>query len=224
MKYNHEEACECGHNHTHHHEESCGCGENHVYECACDDDCECHCEEEEDTEHLHQPDKYHLALSKYDTCLNDEETARKTALLIEKHLQENNTQDVKKFLFNCIDLTTLKCTDSDESVLRFTAKVNEFVDRYPDLKNVAAICVYPNMAEVVNDTLEADDVKIACVSGGFPSSQTFTEIKVAETAMALHTGADEIDIVIAVGKFLSGDYEGMCDEIEELKEVCGNHH
>lgn len=224
MKYNHEEACECGHNHTHHHEESCGCGENHVHECACDDDCECHCEEEEDTEHLHQPDKYHLALSKYDTCLNDEETARKTALLIEKHLQENDTQDVKKFLFNCIDLTTLKCTDSDESVLRFTAKVNEFVDRYPDLKNVAAICVYPNMAEVVNDTLEADDVKIACVSGGFPSSQTFTEIKVAETAMALHTGADEIDIVIAVGKFLSGDYEGMCDEIEELKEVCGNHH
>lgn len=80
------------------------------------------------------------------------------------------------------------------------------------------------MAEVVNDTLEADDVKIACVSGGFPSSQTFTEIKVAETAMALHTGADEIDIVIAVGKFLSGDYESMCDEIEELKEVCGNHH
>ncbi len=78
MKYNHEEACECGHNHTHHHEESCGCGENHVYECACDDDCECHCEEEEDTEHLHQPDKYHLALSKYDTCLNDEETARKS--------------------------------------------------------------------------------------------------------------------------------------------------
>ncbi len=125
--------------------------------------------------------------------------------MIEKHLQENDTQDVKKFLFNCIDLTTLKCTDSDESVLRFTAKVNEFVDRYPDLKNVAAICVYPNMAEVVNDTLEADDVKIACVSGGFPSSQTFTEIKVAETAMALHTGADEIDIVIAVGKFLSGD-------------------
>lgn len=223
MKYNHEEECGCGHNHTHH-EETCGCGHNHTHECECDDDCTCQCEDEEDTEHLHQPDKYHLALSKYKTTLSDEETAAQTAQLIEKHLKENDTTDVKKFLFSCIDLTTLKCTDSDESVLRFTSKVNEFVDRYPDLKNVAAICVYPNMAEVVNDTLEADDVKIACVSGGFPSSQTFTEIKVAETAMALHTGADEIDIVIAVGKFLSGDYEGMCDEIEELKEVCGNHH
>lgn len=108
--------------------------------------------------------------------------------------------------------------------MKFTEKVNEFVDRYPDLKNVAAICVYPNMAEIVNDTLEADDVKIACVSGGFPSSQTFIEVKVAETAMAIHSGADEIDIVISVGKFLSGDYEGMCDEIEELKEVCGDKH
>ena len=108
--------------------------------------------------------------------------------------------------------------------MKFTEIVNEFVDRYPDLKYVAAICVYPNMAEIVNDTLEADDVKIACVSGGFPSSQTFIEVKVAETAMALHAGADEIDIVISVGKFLSGDYEGMCDEIEELKEVCGDKH
>jgi deoxyribose-phosphate aldolase len=148
----------------------------------------------------------------------------KTALLIENHLAENMTQEVKKFLFNCIDLTTLKCTDSDESVMKFTKKVNEFEDKYPDLKNVAAICVYPNFAEVVNDTLEADHVNIACVSAGFPSSQTFMEVKVAETAMALHTGADEIDIVIPVGKFLAGDYEGMCDEIEELKATCGEHH
>ena len=91
---------------------------------------------------------------------------------------------MKKFLFNCIDLTTLKQYDSDESVMNFTEKVNQFDDEFPDLKNVAAICVYPNFAEIVNDTLEVDDVKIACVSGGFPSSQTFIEVKVAETAMA----------------------------------------
>jgi deoxyribose-phosphate aldolase len=168
--------------------------------------------------------KYEEALSKYNTILSDEEVKAKTALLIENHLAENMTQEVKKFLFNCIDLTTLKCTDSDESVMKFTKKVNEFEDKYPDLKNVAAICVYPNFAEVVNDTLEADHVNIACVSAGFPSSQTFMEVKVAETAMALHTGADEIDIVIPVGKFLAGDYEGMCDEIEELKATCGEHH
>ena len=180
--------------------------------------------DEEDKEHLHQPSKYDIALGKYETNLDDDKIARETAALIEKHLSENDTAEVKKFLFHCIDLTTLKCTDSEQSVMKFTEKVNEFDDKYPDLDNVAAICVYPNMAEIVNDTLEADDVNIACVSGGFPSSQTFTEVKVAETAMALHAGADEIDIVIPVGKFLEGDYEGMCDEIEELKEVCGDKH
>lgn len=222
MKYNHEESCECGHHHTHHHEESCQCGHDHHYAEECDeDDCTC-CDE--DHENLHQPDKYHSALSKYNTALNDDKIAAKTAQLIEKHLKENDTVEVKKFLFHCIDLTTLKCTDSEQSVMKFTERVNEFIDKYPDLDNVAAICVYPNMAEIVNDTLEADNVNIACVSGGFPSSQTFTEIKVAETAMALHAGADEIDIVISVGKFLSGDYEGMCDEIEELKDVCGDKH
>ena len=180
--------------------------------------------DEEDKEHLHQPSKYDIALGKYETNLDDDKIARETAALIEKHLSENDTAEVKKFLFHCIDLTTLKCTDSEQSVMKFTEKVNEFDDKYPDLDNVAAICVYPNMAEIVNDTLEADHVNIACVSGGFPSSQTFTEVKVAETAMALHSGADEIDIVIPVGKFLVGDYEGMCDEIEELKEVCGDKH
>ena len=180
--------------------------------------------DEEDKEHLHQPSKYDIALGKYETNLDDDKIARETAALIEKHLSENDTAEIKKFLFHCIDLTTLKCTDSEQSVMKFTEKVNEFDDMYPDLDNVAAICVYPNMAEIVNDTLEADHVNIACVSGGFPSSQTFTEVKVAETAMALHAGADEIDIVIPIGKFLEGDYEGMCDEIEELKEVCGDKH
>ena len=165
--------------------------------------------------------KYELALGKYNTHLHDDEVMTKVDLLIGKHLNENNTMEVKKLLFHCIDLTTLKCTDTEESVMKFTEKVNEFEDKYPDLDNVAAICVYPNMAEIVQDTLEADNVKIACVSGGFPSSQTFMEVKVAETAMAIHTGAEEIDIVMPVGKFLSGNYEEMCDEIAELKDICG---
>ena len=165
--------------------------------------------------------KYELALSKYNTHLHDDEIMMKVDQLIEKHLGENNNIDVKKEIFHCIDLTTLKCTDSEESVMKFTEKVNEFVDKYPDLENVAAICVYPNMAEIVSDSLEADNVKIACVSGGFPSSQTFMEVKVAETAMALHAGAEEIDVVMPIGKFLCGDYEGMCDEIGELKDICG---
>lgn len=165
--------------------------------------------------------KYELALSKYNTHLHDDEIMMKVDQLIEKHLGENNNIDVKKEIFHCIDLTTLKCTDSEESVMKFTEKVNEFVDKYPDMENVAAICVYPNMTEIVSDSLEADNVKIACVSGGFPSSQTFMEVKVAETAMAIHAGAEEIDIVMPIGKFLCGDYEGMCDEISELKDICG---
>ena len=174
-------------------------------------------------EHHHEEmqSKYALALSKYNTHIHDDEVMTKVDALIGKHLDENDNSEVKKQLFHCIDLTTLKCTDSEENVMKFTEKVNEFVDKYPDLDNVAAICVYPNMAEIVSDTLEADNVKIACVSGGFPSSQTFMEVKVAETAMAIHTGAEEIDIVMPVGKFLCEDYEGMCDEIGELKDICG---
>ena len=164
--------------------------------------------------------KYDAALAKYDTQLNDEDIAAKTAQIIEEKAAGNHTEEVKKFLFHCIDLTTLNTTDSDESVMNFVKGVNRLDEEYPDLKNVAAICVYPNFAEVVKDTLEVEDVKIACVAGGFPSAQTFTEIKVAEAAMALMDGAEEIDIVMNVGKFLSEDYENLCDEIQELKETC----
>lgn len=168
--------------------------------------------------------KYDEALAKYNTSLDDADVAAQVKAIIEQKVAENDTPEVKKFLFHCIDLTTLKTTDSDESVMRFTQNVNRFDEEFPDLKNVAAICVYPNFAEIVKDTLEVEDVKIACVSGGFPSSQTFTEVKVAETAMAIMDGADEIDIVISVGKFLVGDYESMCDEIQELKETCKDKH
>ena len=168
--------------------------------------------------------KYDEMLKLYDTSVSDEEVKDKVAKLIEEKVPENDNEEVKKLLFNCIDLTTLKTTDSEESVLKFTEKVNEFDDKYPDLPSVAAICVYPCFAQIVSQSLEVEEVGIACVSAGFPSSQTFPEIKVAETALALKDGATEIDIVISVGKFLSGDYEGMCDEIAEIKDVCGEHH
>lgn len=168
--------------------------------------------------------KYEATLAKYNTRMNDAEVAAQVAKIVAEKVPANNTPDVKKFLLNCIDLTTLRTEDSDESVMNFTRKVNQFDDEFPDLKNVAAICVYPNFAEIVRDTLEVEDVNIACVSGGFPSSQTFIEVKVAETAMAVMEGADEIDIVISVGKFLAGDYETMCDEIQELKAACKEKH
>lgn len=183
--------------------------------------CNCGCGHEH---HAEEESKYEFVLSEYTPAASDAEVAAKVKQLIDEKVEKNNTIEVKKFLFNCIDLTTLKCTDSEESVLKFTERVNDFEKEYPELDNVAAICVYPNFAQIVSQTLEADNVGIACVSGGFPSSQTFQEIKVAETAMAIHEGATEIDIVLSVGKFLAGDYESVCDEIEELKSVCGEKH
>lgn len=174
--------------------------------------------------HEHEKDKYEIALSKYNTNLNDEQVKSKVAEIIEKKVPENNTEEVKSLLFNCIDLTSLNTTDTEEHIMKFTEKVNQFEEEFPDMKNVAAICVYPNMAAIVKDTLEVDNVKIAAVSAGFPSSQTFIEVKIAETAMAVMEGANEIDIVLSVGTFLSGDYQTMCEEIQELKDVCKENH
>ncbi len=168
--------------------------------------------------------KYDKALSLYKTNISDDEVKSAVNKILSEKVAENNTLDVNKFLFNCIDLTTLKTTDSVESVMKFTERVNDFAEKYVDLPNVAAICVYPNMAKIVHDTCEVESVKLACVAGGFPSSQTFVEVKTVETGLAIHDGADEIDIVISVGEFLSGDYETMCDEIEEIKAVCGEKH
>ena len=173
-------------------------------------------------ENSSQSNKYDAALAKYNTNLSDADIQARVADLIEKKVPENNTEEVKKLLFNCIDLTTLNSTDSDESVMHFTEKVNEFDNEFPDMKNVAAICVYPNFADIVKNTLQVDGINIACVSGGFPSSQTFIEVKVAETALAIADGADEIDIVISIGKFLSGDYETMCEAIKEYYQKINN--
>ena len=107
--------------------------------------------------------------------------------------------------------------------MAFTEKVNQFDQQYPDIPHVATICVYPCFAEVVKDTLEVEGVNIACVSGSFPSSQALLEVKTIETALAIKDGADEIDMVMPVGKFLQGDYEGVSDEIQEMKAVCGDH-
>lgn len=169
-----------------------------------------------------EENKYEKVLSEYNLNIDDETVKRQVDILLKEHLQENNTKEVKQFLLNSVELTTLKTTDSEDSVLKFVEKVNKFDDVYPELGHVATVCVYPNFAKVCHDTLENEEVEIACVSACFPSSQSFIEVKVAETALALKDGATEIDIVIPVGKFLAGDYEGMCDEIEEIKAVCGD--
>ena len=185
-----------------HEHEHCGCGHEH--------------------HHTTPTSKVEQALSKYNCNISDEEVAAAVKKIITEKVPENDTLDVKKFLFGSIELTTLKTTDSDESVLAFTERVNQFESVYPDLPHVATICVYPCFAKVVSETLEIEGVEVACVSGSFPSSQALIEVKVAETALAVKDGSTEIDIVSSVGKFLSGDYETVADEIGELKQTCGN--
>ena len=170
---------------------------------------------------MSETSKYEQALSQYNTQLDDAKIAAQVAQLIEEKVAENDTPEVKKFLMGSIELTTLKTTDSEESVMRFTERVNDFDNDYPALPHVATICVYPLFASVVSETLQVEGVEVACVSGSFPSSQALIEVKVAETALALKDGATEIDMVMSVGAFLSEDYETVCDEISELKAVCG---
>lgn len=165
-------------------------------------------------------DKYNDAIAKSVVLEDDAAVASAVEKILTEHFEENNNIDVYKFLFNTIDLTTLKATDSPVSVSNFVERVNAFDEEYPMLNNVAAICVYPNFAGVVSTVLDVTGVDIACVSGGFPSSQTFNEVKIAETALAVENGANEIDIVLNVGNFLDGDYEAVCDEIIEQKAAC----
>ena len=165
-------------------------------------------------------DKYLETLGKYDVNLNDEEIKAEVEQIVAENFEANNNVDVLKFSLGCIDLTTLNPTDNEERVRNFTQRVNDFEDKYPELDNVASICVYPNFAEVVNMNLDVSEVHTTVVAAGFPSSQTFNEIKVAECALAVASGADEVDIVIGVGQFLQGAYEEMCDTIAECKAAC----
>ncbi|MCM1483067.1 MAG: deoxyribose-phosphate aldolase [Muribaculaceae bacterium] len=169
-------------------------------------------------------DKYHDTVAKSRVTTDDAFVAAEVARIIDEGREANRTPEVLKRLFNCIDLTTLKTTDSPQSVARFTERVNDFENEHGDLPNVAAICVYPCFTPVVRTVLEVSSVNIAAVSGGFPASQTFPEVKVAETALAVEGGADEIDIVMNVGNFLDDDWEEVCDEISEIKHSCRDAH
>lgn len=165
-------------------------------------------------------DKYHDTVGASAVTTDDSQVAEAVAKIIAEHKAENMTPEVMRMLFGCIDLTTLKATDSQQSVAAFTERVNDFENEHGDLPNVAAICVYPNFAQVVRTVLEVSGVNVACVAGGFPSSQTFPEVKVAETALAVEGGADEIDVVINLGDFLDGDWEQVADDLDEIKHSC----
>lgn len=168
------------------------------------------------------PNKYAQALESSSVSGNDQQVKSEVEKLLSEHAQENHTEEIYKFLLNCIDLTTLSSTDSEKSVSEFVKKVNDFETNYPMYRNVAAICVYANFAEIVRATLEVSEVNIAVCSGNFPSSQARLEVKTAETALAVADGADEVDIVLNLGYFFEGAYEELSDEISEIKHSAKN--
>ena len=193
------------------HEHNCSCGHDHDHE------------HHHDHEHEHM-DKYHEAFAKFDPAGTEEIVGNHVASILEKHEKENFTPEVLKQIHGCIDLTSLTSIDTKESIWKLVDRVNDFEGTRPDVPNVAAICTYPLFVETVKQALTAQEVKIASVAGGFPSSQTFTEVKIAETAMAVMQGADEIDVVMNLGYFMEDNFEELTEELQEIKESCRHAH
>ncbi len=165
--------------------------------------------------------KCEQALGRYDLNV-EEETVQAAVEEILAKTKENDTDEVRRLLYSCVDLTSLRCTDSETTILALVERVNKLAEEQPALPHVAAICVYPVFAEIVSQTLQVDGVAIACVAGGFPSSQARAEVKVAEIALAVADGATEIDTLLPIGKYVDGDYDGAAEELVELKSTCGD--
>lgn len=173
---------------------------------------------------MSETNKYQEAFAKFEPALSDEKTTEAVKAILEKEAEKNFTPEVLKQIHGCIDLTSLTSLDTKESIWKMVDQVNDFEGTRPDVPNVAAICTYPLFVETVKQALTAQDVKIASVAAGFPSSQTFAEVKIAETAMAVMEGADEIDIVMNLGYFMEENYEELTEELEEIKESCREAH
>lgn len=173
---------------------------------------------------MSQTDKYQEAFEKFEPALSDEKTTETVNALLEKEAEKNFTPDVLKQIHGCIDLTSLTSLDTKESIWKMVDQVNDFEGTRPDIPNVAAICTYPLFVETVKQALTAQEVNIASVAAGFPSSQTFPEVKIAETAMAVMQGADEIDVVMNLGYFMEENYEELTEELQEIKESCREAH
>ena len=174
-----------------------------------------------ETNEFENGSKYNQILKQYNLDIKEEEVKSAVKKIIEEKVAENDNIEVKKFLLGSVEHTSLCTDDTEEHILSMVEKVNKFATEYPDLPHVAAICAYPCFTKLIANSLEIDGVDITNVTGNFPSSQTFLEVKTIETALAIKDGATQIDIVLPVGKLLSEDYEGVYDTISELKQTCG---
>ena len=164
---------------------------------------------------------YAKELEKYAPAHTDAQVAKEVAK-IKMAANRNGNADVYKFCYSAIDLTTLSCNDSQESVQAFVRKAVDFYEKYPHIPNVASICVFPPFVETVGLEIDGTPMRITSVAGAFPASQSFIEVKALEVAMAIENGADEVDIVINVGKVLEGHYDEAASEVEVIRQEMGD--
>lgn len=147
----------------------------------------------------------------------DKEAIARHLELIASNLEQVVSDEVLKECFSMMDLTTLNTKDTPASVAKLMEKVNSFAADYPDYPLPASVCVYPNFASVLKEHRRHPEVHVTTVAGCFPTSQSFLEVKLHEIEMAVRSGADEIDIVLALNSFLAGDYETAGAEIRESR-------
>jgi deoxyribose-phosphate aldolase len=162
-------------------------------------------------------------LSDFNMTVNADEVSQ-VLDRVKEQIPSGEDKDLLKKIFSLIDLTTLSERDNIKNVAALCEKVNLLSEAYPSMPAVAAVCVYPELVSVVKETLVNPLVSIASVGGGFPASQTFTNIKVMEIEQAIGMGAEEIDMVLPVGKFLMEEYEYAEYEIQVIKERIGPVH
>ncbi len=153
-------------------------------------------------------------------CVNlDERIQFELDGVVEKEIKQVYCAGNLEFCLSCIDYTTLKLTDTEKSVKVFVTELLKKLKKF-NLREVAAVCVFPNFARVVREALQETGIQTAVVAGNFPSSQTFTEIKLAECKMAISAGAQEVDVVISVGDMLEKNYEKVFRELKAIRKVC----
>ena len=160
--------------------------------------------------------EYSNIINQYAPAMSEAEVAAAVAQA-KAAMSKNENVEVYKFCLSAVDLTTLTCNDSVESVTEFAKRTVTFAEKYPQIPNVASICVYPAFVETVGVAVDGTPMRITSVGGGFPASQTFLEVKMLEVAMAVENGADEVDIVLNVGKMLTGAYDEAANEVEVIR-------
>ena len=155
---------------------------------------------------------------------SDQQISERVNEITSSALSSKEREDALKLILNSIDLTTLEATDTDQRVQDLCRQAKSFTDRKSGAPNVAAVCVYPPFAKLVKEELAGTGINTACVATAFPSGQATLPVKLMEVSSVVLDGADEIDMVISLGKFLEGKFDEVRDEIRAVKGACGDVH